>query len=86
MDWYCLPAGQQTSTVQVSGTIGVDIVLGLVTGEKAREVVINNAVTGQGEVVSLTPGPGPVCVAVRRIPSAAGDDSLSGYPYQILFQ
>ncbi len=85
-DWYCLPAGQQTSMVQVSGTIGVDIVLGLVTGENAREVVINNAVTGQGEVISLTPGPGPVCVAVRRIPPTGDGDSSSGYPYQILFQ
>ncbi len=86
VDWYCLPAGQQTSAVQVSGIVGVDLVLGVVMGENAREAVINNAVAGQGEAASLTPGPGPVCVAVRRIPPADSGDSSSGYPYQILFQ
>ncbi len=85
-DWYCLPAGQQTSTVQVSGVIGVDLVMGVVMGENTREAVINNAVTGQGEVASLTPGPGPVCIAVRRIPPTGNADSSPEYPYQILFQ
>ena len=64
----------------------VSLVLGLVMGENARETAINNAVAGQGEAASLTPGPGPVCVAVRHIPPPDSGDSSSGYPYQILFQ
>ena len=55
-------------------------------GENTREAVINNAVTGQGEVASLTPGPGPVCIVVRRIPPTDTGDSSPEYPYQILFQ
>ncbi len=81
VDWYCLPAGQPASVVQVSGVLDVDIVLGLVMGQGGNQVTINNGLAGVGEGVSLEGAAGPVCVSVSSLGPAPIER-----PYQITYQ
>jgi hypothetical protein len=87
-DWYCLPAGQPASSIQLSGVRGLDLVLILHLGPQGEKKVVDEKGTDQGESALVPPGPGPICAEIQAKKLAVEPPACKPLlePYQILFQ